>query len=326
MTILVHSVYKLRLLATLILFCFWIGPTASAAPPITAAALTFDHRQIVIGSQSGVQTLSWPELKAVADIKTELEHVHDLAFSPDGSRLLVAGGSPAESGTVEVWNWPARSLIQRCTAHKDVVYRVAWTHDGKQWSTAGADGICQVFSDEGKMVFSRYTGHSRAVLALQILPDDSLMISTGIDQTLRVWNRIEGVHLRTLDQHVGPINDIAIRPRPLTSNGAAKTLAEVASASEDRTVRLWQPTIGRLMRFVRLPSIPKTLAWSPTGDRLYVGCNDGQVRILDPATMQIEQTVPAIEGRIHTLLVDQTSGKAFVGGEAGRMRVLTLSP
>ena len=35
----------------------------------------------------------------------------------------------------------------------------------------------------------------------------------------------------------------------------------VASASADRTIRIWQPTIGRLVRYVRLEAEPLSIAW-----------------------------------------------------------------
>ena len=90
---------------------------ATTAPPITAVAFATDGKHVILGSQAGIQILSWPELKKANHAKTDLSHVHDLAFSPDGKTLLVAGGSPAEEGTVEVFSWPELKRIDRSKAH-----------------------------------------------------------------------------------------------------------------------------------------------------------------------------------------------------------------
>lgn len=67
-----------------------------ATPPITAAAIAPDGDAVLLGSQSGIELRSWPELAAMGRLPTELTHVHDLRFSPDGRQLLAVGGTPAE--------------------------------------------------------------------------------------------------------------------------------------------------------------------------------------------------------------------------------------
>ncbi len=291
---------------------FAVACTASsAAPPITAAVLTPDGRQVVLGSQRGMEVRSWPDLKPMKMLATELDHVHDLSFSPDGKWLLVAGGSPAEAGSVELRSWPDARLIQHIKEHADLVYRVAWSPDGTRWAAAGADGICNVVATDTGQPTVRYEGHSRAVLTIAWLPDAQTIVSAGADQTIRVWNGTTGEHLRTLDNHIGTVNEVAVRPQ--SPAGAAPT---VASISEDRTVRLWQPSIGRLLRFARLKSPPRTLVWSPDGDRLVIGCNDGHVCIVNASTAEIISDVPALSGRIHALLIDPRQSRILYAGDS----------
>lgn len=286
-----------------------------AAPPITAAAFAPDGKQVVIGSQNGIDVRSWPELKTIATLTTELQHVHDLAFSPDGQRLLAAGGAPAEEGAVEVLAWPSGKLIRRVADHADLIYRVAWSPDGKQWTTASADGTCAVFAADTGQRLIRYEGHSRPVLAVCYLGDGKTIASAGVDQTLRLWESATGKHLRTLDNHTGSINDLALRPAQ-----TANALTVIASVSEDRTARLWQPTIGRLMRFARLPSVPRTVVWSNDGRRLLVGCNDGRLRVLDPETAEIVAEQIGTATRIYAVALCPTSDDILLAGESGEIR------
>jgi len=157
----------------------------------------------------------------------------------------------------------------------------------------------------------RYEGHSRPVLTIAWLPGGQTIVSAGVDQTLRLWNSTTGEHLRTLDNHVGSVNEVAVQP------AASRDIpATVASISEDRTVRLWQPSIGRLLRFARLKSPPRTLVWSPDGNRLVIGCDDGHVRIVDANTADIISDTPAFSGRIHAILIDPRQSRILYAGDS----------
>src|SRR5262245_55211599 len=109
-----HSLFFIffSLLSSLCPLCL-CGSTAFAAPPVTAVAFTPDGRSVVVGSQAGLEVRTWPELERVRTLATELAHVHDLAFAPDGKSLAAAGGAPAQSGVVELFRWPDGGLLHR---------------------------------------------------------------------------------------------------------------------------------------------------------------------------------------------------------------------
>jgi WD40 repeat protein len=291
------------------------GP-AAAAPPVTAAAFTPDGEHVLVGSQAGIEVRSWPDLTVTGRLQTELSHVHDLAFAPDGRSVLAAGGSPAASGIVEVRSWPDAKLVRRVADHADLVYRVAWAPDGSRWATASADHTCRVHAaDSGKLVV-KYEGHSRPVLAVAFLPDGKAVVSAGVDQSLQVWAADTGKPVRTLDNHVGPINDLAVRP-----GTRADAPPVVVSVGDDRTVRVWQPAVGRLVRFTRLPSKPLAVAWSPAGDRLLVGSADGRLRALDPDTLEVVGEKAGPGGRLFTLAPHPKRGRELLAGGEGLGRL-----
>src|SRR5262249_24701388 len=108
---------------------------ANAAPPVTAVVFTPDGRAVVVGSRAGLEGRTWPELEKVRTLATELAHVHDLAFAPDGKSLAAAGGAPAQSGVVELFRWPDGGLLHRMKLHRDLVYAVAWRSDSAVFAT-----------------------------------------------------------------------------------------------------------------------------------------------------------------------------------------------
>jgi len=298
------------------LLCCLLSSLLAAAiePPVTAIAFAPDGKSVVTGSQAGVKQLSWPDLKIERTIPTELFNVHDLAFSPDGKMLAVAGGSPAEKGAVELFQWPNAKLIHRFSPHKDVIHAVAWSADSGTIATASADQLAKLHDSNGKTKLT-LEGHSRGVLAVVFLPGDKQVVTAGPDETLRIWDLSTGKLERNLSHHTKAVTGLAIRPK------VEKTTAEpiLASISDDRTVRIWQPTLGRMARFARVPSEPRAIVWTADGSTIVVACKDGSLRVIDPETVEILATVPVLDNIAYSLAI-ASNGDFLVGGRDGQLK------
>ncbi|MFQ5733975.1 MAG: WD40 repeat domain-containing protein [Planctomycetaceae bacterium] len=311
-----------RFIPVLVTVCAFCGHSYAAKPPVTAVAISPDGKRVVAGSQAGIDVLSWPDLKTLKTIPTKLDQVHDLEFSPDGKRLLAAGGTPGESGVVEVFSWPAAKPQARYEHDGDLVYAVAWRPDSSGWAEAGLDRLIRVSSGGGKTI-RRMTiaGHSRGVKAVGVLPGGKALVSGGNDNSLRVWSLPLGKAVRASNNHTRPIHDLAVRPKQ------AGGLPMVVTVSQDRTIRLWQPTIGRMVRFVRLKkAVPLAVRWTPDGSRIVVACTDGRLRVIDPDTVEIVQETRGIPGWAYSLDVHPDGKSAVIGGASGTIKCVPLSP
>jgi WD40 repeat protein len=301
-------------------------PSANAGEPpvrspITAVAIAADGKVVLAGSQAGLRRLSFPALEPREELKTALEHIHALAFSPRGDLLAVGGGAPAAAGAVEVFSLPDGKLKHRVEPHADLVYAVAWSPDSRHLATASYDHSVAVLDAVTGERVQKLAGHSRGVLAVCYLPDGKHLVSAGADHSLRVWDAASGRALRALDNHTAAVNDLAVRP---AEKDDAPLL--VASASDDRTVRLWQPTVGRMVRFARLASAPLAIAWSPDGKTLAAACADGHVRALDGETLAIIADQAAIDGRAYCIAAAAGKDASFiVGGAKGAIKVMTAA-
>lgn len=297
--------------------CLLLG----AEPPITALAFTPNGGSVLVGSQAGLAELRWPDLQRVRAISTDLSHIHAMAFAPNGKILAVVGGSPATSGGFELLDWPDGGR-RRGSPHRDLIHDVSWRFDSLEFATASADQTIGVHSAVTGQTVRVLPGHSRAVLSVAFLPDELGLLSAGIDETVRLWNSKSGMLERTLSNHTRPVLGLAVKPSRNQDERLSPPV--VASISLDRTVRLWQPTLGRLMRFVRLPSPPLSVAWSRDGATIVTTCRDGHVRVIDPSTVEVLEDLPALDGVAHSLAI-ASDGTILVGGENGQLRHVRLA-
>ena len=308
---------RFRSIAVLsIAMCLALIPLRVAAdPPITAAAFTSDGDAVIVGSQAGLRLLSWPSLTDAGSLSTQLENIHHVAFSPNGKQLLTSGGVPGESGAIEIQNWPDRVLQSVISLHDDVIYQAAWSTDGSSIATASADGFCKVISVETGQVRTQFSSHSRPVVTVEYLDGDHC-VSGSVDQTIRLWKVSDGGLLRTLNNHVNTVNMLA-RHAP----AAERSMDQIASISDDRTVRIWQPRIGRLVKFARLPSEPQCVVWSSDFKSLYVATKTSTICTVDVATMKVTAEQMTTVGFLHELLLDSDRQLMLAAGEHGFQKI-----
>ena len=292
---------------------------SAAQPPVTALAFNPSGDLIISGSQDEISIRSWPSLEKVDNYAIEVEKIQAIQFSPNGTQLIVVGGKPSEIGQWRIIAWPSLSTIVSGTGHHDVIHDVAWLAEDR-FVTGGADSKViqwerrdnQPTGDRVRIV-RRLTGHSRRVLSVESIDNGQCLVSAGVDRSLRMWGDASMAEkpLRVLDNHTGIVRDLAKRP-------GERSTDYLVSASADKTVRIWVPKIGRLVRFARLPVEPLCVTWTSDGNRIGAGCTDGKLRVINANTVKVEQTLPAIEGWAYSVIASH-DGSFAVGGSNGAL-------
>ena len=290
-------------------------------PPVTAVAYTPDGQSLLTGSQRG---LFLRRLDAESDdaeriavgVSDELKQIHAILFSRDGSKLAVAGGSPAESGIVEILSWPDQKRLGLLRDFEDTVHGLAWNNTSTQIAAAGLDGSCRISDTQFTRWQTQLVGHSKGVTALDFLNADTDLVSVGLDQSVRRWNTESGKVLRTLNNHTRSVLSVATRP-------SAEGLPLIATGSEDRTIRFWQPTIGRMIRFARLSDQPVEAIWSKDGTGVFAVTRSGEVCHIELDTAEISWSETAFDNRAYCLARRPDGLQLAVGGFDGQIRLIT---
>lgn len=289
-----------------------------AQPSITCAVITSDGRTVIDGSQSGVRIRDWKNLAVEHTLTVACRHVHDVALSRDETRLVVTGGNPGESAWVGMYSWPGRDLIWSHKFSDDVAYAASFSPSGTTLAVACHDDTVALLAAETGNTKAVLKGHSRPVAAVAFLRDDTTLLSCGLDQSLRVWDVDRGTIVRSLTNHTQSITCLAVQPSEGNSNPM------VATGSEDKTVRLWQPIIGRLVRFQRLSSPVTAVAWTPDGAALVAGCQDGMLRVIRADTLQTTERAATTDSWITAVAVHPTESTVLIGDGNGNLTKVSI--
>jgi DNA-binding beta-propeller fold protein YncE len=199
--------------------------------------------------------------------------VLDVAFSPDGTRL-VAGGA---DGLIRVMDASSGNVVQTIPSHADWVNALAWSDDGKKLASASRDKSAKVYTAENGELLTSYAGHGVAVKGIAFTPDGASVLSVGDDKKLHRWE-IEGAKkvaevgvggegyklIRGTDFVLVPANDKLLHRIDLGKNQETLKFAghvdwvltsaahiknsQIASGSMDGMVRLWNAADGTLLR------------------------------------------------------------------------------
>ncbi|MCA9034802.1 MAG: hypothetical protein KDA91_06705 [Planctomycetaceae bacterium] len=323
-----HGPIKMRAVAMIVTGLSWgwaVGDAAAddegsaSRPLITCMTVTADAGTLLDASQLGVRVRDSKTLLVRRTISSPCRMTNAVCLSADETRLVAAGGNPGEYAWVAVYSWPDCRLLWQKTFADDFAYAVSLAPTSGCLALGLHDqSIVLLDLTDGRL---RHTlrGHSRPVTAVCFI-DDQTLVSGSVDQSLIVWDCVRGTSVRSLTNHTQPVTCITLRPM------RQGQLPMIATASEDRTVRFWQPTIGRLVRFHRLSSPVTSLAWDGDGTHVVAGSWDGRVRTIQVDTLETLETCCHPEEWITYVTTAPDGSFTLVANAAGKLHVLPGRP
>lgn len=258
------------------------------------------------------------------------ERIESAAFSPDGQRLAVTGGSPGRFGELQIWDVPARELKLSVMIGYDTIYGASWSPDGKLVAVGCPDNTIRGFDAEsGKQVL--FNGaHNDWVLDTTFSTKGDHLISVSRDMSMKL---IEVKTERFID------NLTSITPGALKGGLIAldrhPTKDELLCGGADgapkifKMVRTEARRIGDnanlLREFEALPGRVYGVAYSPDGSRIAAASSSdgkGEVRVYDAAEGNIVWKVEVPEGGMYTVAFSPDGATVAAGGFDGDVRLL----
>jgi WD40 repeat protein len=151
----------------------------------------------------------------------------ELAFSPDGRQLIVAGfsrdpDSEKYLGHARIWDVTSGREEGCLEGLPDIILGVAFSPDGRQLTLASRDHLVRIWDVIARCESVTLAGHLDGVWAVTFSPDGKHLASADADGEVIVWDAATGQRVRSFHVRSGLWTRLAFTPdstRLLASSG-----------------------------------------------------------------------------------------------------------
>jgi WD40 repeat protein len=205
------------------------------------------------------------------------EGATDAVFSPDESNIAIS----TQSGAIWYWDLASGQAIESVSSHEDWIYKLAYNSDGTTLASVSKDGH---FREKRGPDWYGYApdDHVGEISGVAFFPDGNTVVTSGQDGTLQIREKAYLSPTLIIDAHPAWVWDLAVSP-------AGDLLA---SASADRSIKLWQvelkpggsPLVSPVRELTGHTATIYGLDFAPDGKSLASASWDGTVRMWDAAS------------------------------------------
>jgi len=252
----------------------------------TIASSSYDHT-IKLWNRKG---------RCLRTLSGHSNRVWSIAFSPSGQQLASVGDDHA----TKLWHLQSGRCTRTFKGYTNTVLSIALSPDAQILASGHEDQTIRLWNYDRDQCIKTLYGHGDRVWSVAFATVDQRVIlaSGSADRTIRLWDFTSGQCLNVLNGHTSWVWSVAASPDgqsvPAELRGAL-----IASASYDRTVKLWDIRTGKCMTTLTGHTAPVvSVAFSPDGQRLASSSFDATIKLWDVASQQCLRTLEGHENSV----------------------------
>lgn len=161
-------------------------PVYKRAPVVTSLDFSSDGRFLAVSGFHEV-LIHHADGSGIASRLVGLSsRIESVRFSPDSSKLAVAGGMPARLGEIQIWNVDEPSLALSLNKTFDTLFGVSWSPDGENIAFGATDTVLRAIESQSGLEVFYQGSHDDWVLDTVFSADGKFLASVGRDQTAKL--------------------------------------------------------------------------------------------------------------------------------------------
>lgn len=278
---------------------------------INSMILTQNKRYLILGVNTGsIATFDTKKRIIISEVKLPQNTIFRLLLTADEKYLITCG----DGNDVFVYEYSGYKLVATLSGHTDNVMRIVQTADSKWLYSASHDGEIRRWNLKnftGGEVIAQHTGMCKA---LAINGTGSQVFSAGDDMVIKVIDTTKA-ETQDLIGHEDCVWAIEVAPHGLN----------VASASDDMTVRVWNIQRMECIKiFYGHTARANVLKFTSDSQHIISGSSDSTVRIWSMELGKSPIVMKGHSGGIRALLINPVNNQIFTTGEDKLLKICSL--
>jgi len=221
------------------------SPFEGHSAAIYQIALSPDETQLLTASQDlSIRLWDVATRKTLNTFVGHGHYVYQVEFLPDGEQFVTASWD----GTMRLWDKTTQEFVDNYTGHENTIYQLTYDDTGERILSASGDATARIWDAETGDILQTFgvvsnedpeAGHENLVIGSAWSPDNTQVVTTGNDNTVRIWDVETGDLLHTFPPDNEETEDIVEGHSATAWTVVWLNDTQVLSAGFDRRIILW---------------------------------------------------------------------------------------